>query len=207
MISKVREYLHRWFAPWKIEQPAFLPLGEWDNFYEEQQRNFPIRWAIFHEFTSEVKFFFYRINRKIWEFKHKYIPKHQYHIIRTSLDPKEYHDPRERILYATMDMVKDFVEITNETVEWESDPGHAHAKAELDKVYDWWVNKYPNREEELEPLPDVSLKDILGDKDFPGKDEWRRVSQQHNEAEARWSEEEKEMLERVMKIYDFLWYP
>lgn len=190
--------------------PTALPFGEWDEFYAKQKEKYPIRWFIFHTILVEISIILFRINRKIWEFKHKYIPKHQYHIIRTSLDPKQYHDPREQILYTSMDLVKRFIEITNETIEWESDPEHAHAKVELDKVYDWWVNKYPYRENELEPLPNIDYKKLFDrdlDKNDPEYVEWRRIADQHNETEERWVEEERQMLEIVVRFRDFLWYP
>lgn len=38
----------------------------------------------------------------LWWFKYRFVPTHQYHIVRTSLKPG-YHDPRTRILYAVFE--------------------------------------------------------------------------------------------------------
>ena len=38
----------------------------------------------------------------LWWFRYRFIPSHQYHIVRTRLKPG-YHDPRSRILYAVFE--------------------------------------------------------------------------------------------------------
>lgn len=198
--------------PWEIGKPYALPWGGWTKFDNEQKAKYPVRWFLFDTIPTEVGHVLYGWNRRIWEFKHKYIPKHQFHIIRTTLDPKHYHDPREQILYATMDMVKQFVDITGDQINWDSDPDHAHVWAELQVVYDWWVNKYPNREDNLPDYPDVDDEKILGEKreecrNDPDVKEWDRIATIHRNAEEEWEREEEEMLIRVMKVRAYLWYP
>ncbi len=212
LLKAAKSTFHKYFMPWEIGKPIALPWGGWTKFDNEQKAKYPIRFFLFDTIPEKIGHKTYWLDRKIWEFKHKYIRKHNYSTIRTSLDPKHYYDPRERILYATMDMVKEFVEIAGPQVVWDSDPHHAHVWKELQEVYDWWVNKYPNREDKLEELPDVEFEKIIGEDSEKYQDdedvkEWRRVSKLHNEAEVEWVEEEKQMLIRVMKIRETLWYP
>lgn len=146
----------------------------------------------------------------MWNVLHTFVPKHQYHIIRTSLEPN-YYDPDTRILYATMDMVKEFVDITQHTIEWEDNEHHAAVWKELQIVYGWWTDKYPTREEELPDFPDVDNVKILGEHSEEHKDdadviEWRRVADLHHKIEEEWDREEEEMLIRVMKLRKYLWY-
>lgn len=210
--SKTKLFFWRVFTPWNIDKPTALPWGEWAQFDEEQKAKYPIRWFLFDTIPMWWDVTRGRIKRAKWGFKHKYLPRHKYHIVRTSLEPG-YYDPDIRILYATMDMVREYVEITRDVVDWTSDPGHEHAWKELQEIYDWWVNEYPNRENELPELPDVDLNKIFRNDDQDDSDtkerkkEWRRISNLQFEAEQQWKEKEKEMLIRVMNIRDYLWYP
>ena len=197
--------------PWQIGKPIALPWGGWEKFDNEQKAKYPIRFFLFDKIPEELGHIAYRWRNRVWAFKHRFIPKHKYHIIRTSLKPG-YWDPDTQILHAVMDTVKQFVDITKDSVNWESEDAHAHAWAELQAVYDWWVNKYPNREDELPKLPDVDFGKIIGEhseehSEDPDVKEWKRVSEIHNQMEAEWVKEEEEMLIRVMKVRRFLWYP
>ena len=197
--------------PWQIGKPYALPWGGWEEFDNKQREKYPIRFFLFDKIPEEFGHITYRLNRYIWNIKHRICPRHRYHVIKTSLRPG-YYDPTTLILYGTMDLVKQFVEGTKDTIAWDGDEHHAAAWAELQEIYDWWVNKYPNREKELPDFPDVDFKWIIGEeaeehKEEPEVKEWRRVSDLYREAEITWAKQEEEMLTRVIKVREFLWYP
>lgn len=108
-----------------------------------------------------------------------------------------------------MDLVSQFSEKSNEIIEWESGmPEHSRVRKELDAICDWWIHKYPNREQELPDFPDIDFGKVSdgNHEDDPDVQEWRRIADIHNNKEVVWRQEEMEMLIRVMKIRNHLWY-
>jgi len=209
IIQVVKPRFNKIFMPWSIGKPLALPWGAWTKFDNEQKAKYPIRWFFFDTIPDEFDTYWRMINRWVWAIRHRYQPKHKYHIVRTSLKPG-YWDPTSQILYATMDTVKEFVDETKDTVAWDSDPPHAETWAELQIVYNWWVNEYPHREEKLPEFPEIDHEKLFGDDDYREDQEyieWNKIAKIHNQAEIDWAREEEEMLIRVMKVRNFLWYP
>ena len=135
-------------------------------------------------------------------------------MVNTGLEPG-YYDPVDQILYGCMNLMKHFVEGTEETIDREQSPN----KQEWDdllEIYDWWVNIRPKREEQEPEYPDLSevapeweLQIILGHEydDHPTVQEWHRAAERHHELEKQWYYEDEEMLIRLMKLRPLLWYP
>lgn len=143
---------------------------------------------ILREAYQDVWWALWRFRRNlVWGIIHRVHPKYRYHVVKTGLKPG-YYDPDTRILYTNMNLTKEFVDITKDTVEWNSDEGHRHAWDELQTIYKWW--------EGYEDLL-KSRDKTLDNPNFEG----------YAEFEQRVYDEEKEMLVRLMKVRNFMWYP
>jgi hypothetical protein len=186
--------------PWENNKPHALTHTAWVEFYNQNKKKYPIRWFLFETLYYDIKF---KLNWKIWEILHKYIPKYKHHIIKTSLSPG-YYDPDIQILYAVMDTVKEFVENTENKIIWDNSEEHKKVKSILDDVYNWWTVIYPNRKEP--EYPDINIFNILDESD-PKLVEFNNTVSKINEIEKWWKEEEMAFLIKAIKIRDYLWYP
>lgn len=210
-IEKTREH------KWKIVSPIALSWEGWDMWKEQLRREFPVRNFIrvrVRDFFRKI--FKYKIGRRLhdlkWAFIHRYVPRHQYNVLRPATLKPGYYDPCDRILHACMEELRTYFEQGAVDIDWESDEGHSKIHAEMKEIYNWWVNIRPNQEELLEKEhPYVSLPSFgygfnARHADEPLVIEWRRVMDIHRKAEDEWINTEQEMLIRLMKIRKSLWY-
>lgn len=67
-------------------------------------------------------------------------------IIKTNL-PKNiaWHSAQKRMLYANMNLFKEWYETEAQTTEWNGYETLIKAKIEFDTIYEWWKS-YPNKE-------------------------------------------------------------
>lgn len=72
-----------------------------------------------------------------WWFFHRFVPLHQYHIIRTSLRPG-YYDPCMRLESAIFDVTKEFWDNTKHLIDWNSDKYHKEAAKVFQSATDFW---------------------------------------------------------------------
>lgn len=135
-----------------------------------------------------------------------------------------YYDIGHRILHASFQLLKDFVEKEKpfDHIDWDHDEDHKNAASEIKALYQWWTVDYPARS---------SLVDQVGRSERPkGLDDWStspdggasygpkeaRLSEitypKYHAAlrlqwdrEADWEREEEENLCRLAKIRRFLW--
>ena len=64
--------------------------------------------------------------------------------------PDGWRDKDEIILHACFQLLKDFVEKEKEIIEqidWKSDDETASAKAEIDFLYSWWLQRFHSEED------------------------------------------------------------
>jgi hypothetical protein len=196
------------FAPWRIDQPFALGWGEWKKYDAEQKERYPVRWYLFRTIPRWFDFQGYRLDRWKWAVIHRVVPKHKYHHIHTSLEPG-YHDPQSRILYATMDLICEFVEHTMDTVEWEATEGHSHAHKEMLAIHKWWTEEYPTYDNAADVLPHIEFDKIFedGNEDDPEKIAWNEACEVYQKLEVDQDKKTEEMLVRAAKIRQYLWYP
>lgn len=141
----------------------------------------------------------------------------------SSLEPG-YYDVDYRLLHASFQLLKDFVEKEKpfEIINWDGDSEHSHAASEIRTLYHWWTVEYPARKTCTEQLKD--------DERPNGLENWSRTSDGNlcygakeralddmiypkyhaaleldHEIKARWEHEEEENLIRLAKIRRYLW--
>jgi hypothetical protein len=206
----------KFFRPWQKDKPDALPIRQlcgvefkgtpkdaytWNDFDADCKSKWPIRFFLFHDIPIEISFMWNRyVIDIIWKFKHKFIPKHKYHIVETDLKPG-YHDPAEQMLYSWMKMVTDFIDNTNDVIEWEENEFHKKTYDELLKVYEWWKD-YPYRIKQIDESYDDM--DNIVEMEFYGKKCKLHIS---NKLEQELDNEAEKMLCVLAKYRTQLWYP
>lgn len=157
-----------------------------------------------------------------WGFRHvrdfKYYMKHllwnRYDLIRTKLPKSQYHDSPVLILYGMMNLVVEHVEVEKcfEHTDFESSPDWQEVGKTIKEVYDWWLD-YPNREKEIEIALDnwhsvtyEEGKSLIDQLNNPkNSDESERYLSINDYLKKKLSDEETEMLIKVVKIRDYMW--
>jgi hypothetical protein len=147
--------------------------------------------------------------------------KYKFHIIKTQLNPWEWHDTDKRLLYGMMDLFVDFYEqevVDGGIVDWDGDDDHKKTYVEMLAIYNWWKN-YNNRLKEIDDALDVWYEssqdfviektddadnDIIKIKKSPMDDKERvHLDKLHNKLhklENKLIDEEEEMMIRLVKI-------
>jgi len=209
---------------WLIKKPVALQASEWDDWHENTKKRFPFKYWLQETATSAIQSWWYvRVQRPLhdvyWGGMHRYHPKHQYAICKPRTLKPGYHDCEERILHSVMEEVTNFYETGCNYPEWrESSDDHAHAYNEIERVYKWWTELWPKREERSiwgEIIPDYpEIPKTWGcmgpinakHRNHPISIEWSRVAEIHWANEEDWNDMECEMLARVMKVRQFMWH-
>lgn len=210
--------MHKLLHLWMLNKPSAGTAKEWRIWREEATKKYPIRyflqetvpllWAI--RVTMPIRYAY-------WDVMHRVHPKHRYHVIKPRTLEPNYHDPREVILHASMELLTQFVEFekTKGHTDWEGSDHHAIAWKEMNEVYDWWTIKRPVREAEFDkanPYPaDPSSRPFMWmfDDDFrdtPERVEWSRVADLHNQQEEDWDNEDNDYLHRLIVVRLYMWH-
>ena len=103
-------------------------------------------------FDFITEFLHHLIKIKDWV-TYRYVSRHQYHIVRTDLEPN-YYEVDTRMLHACMTLLVHYVEEEHEGaeslklyVDQESDGSPDYALYDADrsalKIYDWWTVLHP----------------------------------------------------------------
>lgn len=192
MILKLKE---KYLTPWKnkvfVQKPDMElndMIEEYDEFDQVQKKKRPIRYFLFETVPSEIKLAW--INYALvpyWNFAHRFFREHQYHIVRTELDPTDYHDPDSIMLYAWMKLIKDYVETEQYT----------EINEEIQKVYDWWID-YPNRQAQIDDFYEIFNNQVQAG-------EAGSLQEAVNLEDALLAEED-EMLAILLKNRKHIWY-
>jgi hypothetical protein len=207
---------------------------DWDL---KLEREYPIRYKIrkvIKEIKYQIKRPIWALDRAYWWVQYRVNPKYKHTTIKLKrLDPG-YYDPSTLLLYASFEIFEKFMkhqlsdkcfvqwewdEKCFQDWEWEEYPEKCKEMIEernklwkeMNELYDWWVNIYPNRESTLPDFPELPKKwgflSVVNEdfKDTEEIKEWRRIADIHNKAEVDWDKEDEEMLVRLMKIHNNLW--
>ncbi len=202
---------------WKIPGPKYATIEEWEEWKEWAKKAHPIRFF----FQENVRGWF-RVKamtlRDIkWWFIHRLVPKHRYHVIKPKTLTPNYYDPRTLILHSCMHLLTDYVDNSNH-IHWEGTPEHKKAREEMMLIYNWWKKSYPKRESTFingSPLPkypdlpkEWGFMAVINSKyeNEPVMKEWKKIARIHDKSEQEWNKQTEEMLIRLMKLRQHLWY-
>jgi len=183
-----------------------------------------ITWAIFRPLRSAK----WKINNAYWWVQYRINPKHKFTTIKLKKLKPGYYDPDALIFYAMFEIFEGFMkrQLTDPQIVWEyneshftdwmieDDPEGVQREIEsrnalwkeMNEIYDWWVNVYPNRESTLPDYPSLPKEwgnmAVLNE-DFDDKEEMiehKRIMDIHFKAEEDWLNEDDEMMVRLSKI-------
>jgi len=209
---------------WLIKKPAALQAGEWEDWHTKTKIDHPYKYWLQETVTSAVSTWWtvrvaWPLRDFYWGGMHRYHPKHKYAICKPRTLKPGYHDCEERILHCVMEEVTQFYETGCNYTAWrESSDAHAHAYNEIDRVYWWWKDCWPHREDrsiwgEIIPeYPELPKKwgflAAINEKhrNTPEVKEWRRIANLRNHNESDWDDMEAEMLNRIVNIRQFMWH-
>lgn len=195
--------------PWRADGVAARTRFQWRRFYKESKNKYPVRWFIFHTIPWSMPSPIHRLKRIKWKIYHRFIPRYQYNIIRTSLKPG-YYDPDMRILYAVMDIASKFVEDTKDTIDWNDNQRLQEVHEDLTSVHKWWTEERPAIIQRIDSIYESMVEDDdedLWDGDHPAKLERRRLMTLAGELDDTLKIQQTIMLIKVCRHLPYMWYP
>lgn len=205
-----------------FKKPYALTFEEWDDWNSKTRANHPIKWFVCETIPDLFKVHVWWPITKIvvdkwyWGFKYRFIPKHQYHIIKPKTLEPAYHNEYDLILHASFHVLTEFVEYEEKEgiVDWRGTPEHSEFWDEAHRLVYWWKHIRPYREDWLErdyPYPDGPIGSkkmwVLYDK-YKHTDEykeWSRISKIRQKYEKQFEIDDESYLIRLTKIRMFLW--
>lgn len=201
-----------------LNMPRAATWEEWSIWHKASEKEHKILYTLFHSIPRFFGVRWYRVTQDYYHLKSKYITKPHHikiEIERFSEHPgiHNYHwfDVDTKMLYGMFQLLVDFVEKeeAGEVIDWNSDPEHKKVWAEVQELYNWWLerknrdNGYPDRKDF--DLEDREMFDFSDDKDDPN---YRRYQTAVKEAKIKDDEfevEDTEMLIRLVTMRKWLW--
>lgn len=138
---------------------------------------------------------------------------------------RSYCDPREFLLHANFQVLKDYVEKEKalEIIDWDWNETHSAVGKEIRHLYYWWTVVYPNRprpyggvfqgrrfvedEAENDPLGlgTVDIPGVSGKRMGAFTEEYHEYTLEQDALDEAQMKEEQEMLHRLIDIREYLW--
>jgi len=220
---------------WYETPKKSLTADGWHDWKTETKAKYPVQYFL----REDVPFWFRcnvtgRIERAYWWVMHRFHPKHRYHVIKPRSLKPGYHDPETRIFYTIFDELSRYAEdvlmgdgvngtrwsqeeidgTREEYGEKEHLKLQVAAESRIVALRNWWVNVYPNRENDFPDLENYMeegrpflwpLMDRYKDtEDYKKFQEWSKKNRAVEEAH---HEEDKEKLKEAIDLINHLWYP
>jgi len=200
-----------------LSQPNSASSSVWRKWLKETKSKYPIRYFLLETVPTFVSFNWeWWVRDTIYHFKCKYIV--QYHHIKIDVDRfmsyskiprRNYHwiDSDNQILYGMFQILVDFIEKESDTIDWAADPKHQRVFDELTKLYKWWTEDRPNRDDSYPGSEDFGIEDIFGDnaRKQPGYKAWRDACDEREKRDREYDLEDTEMLIRLITIRGYMW--
>jgi hypothetical protein len=169
---------------------------KWDEFKFQISTSYPVIW--YERLIKALRGYFI----------------HKRSVIKTGLSPWQWWDTDSRMLYGLMSLLMQFIEEEKpfETIYWDGDEGHKHARDEMMAIKEWWQN-YSKRQDEIEVVQTKWHNMVF----TSGADHWiDDLNKEHtpeadamfkllHEIEEKLDKEEEDMMNRLVKIRHYLW--
>jgi len=202
-----------------LSRPDAASWSDWRKWKKETKSKYPIRYFLLDTAPTFISSNWrWWISEPIYNFKCKYIVK--YHHIKIDVDRfmkydktsfRNYHwfDSDTQILYGMFQILVDFIEKESDIIDWSADPEHKRIFDELTKLYKWWIEDRPNRDDSYPCSGDFGVEDedIFGDhvSKQPGYKAWRDACDKREQRDREYDLEDTEMLIRLITIRKYMW--
>lgn len=206
-----------------LGKPSSATSQGWDAWAEEAKSDHPILYYILEKLIPDIVHTWnVWVTTPFYNIKCKYFTK--YHHIKIDIErffPREpgesklamYHwyDKDSLMLYGMFQLLVDYIEHESNIIDWTSDPQHEEVYSEMIDLYKWWIEIRLNREKEY-PLPTFEQYGVPSSSLFdsskyndPRYMRWSKACEEYHLMEARWHDEDTEMLIRLINIRQNLW--
>lgn len=200
-----------------LSRPDVASSADWRKWEKENKSKYPIRYFLLDTAPTFISSNWrWWISEPIYNFKCKYIVR--YHHIKIDVDRfmsyhkisfRNYHwiDSDDLILYGMFQILVDFMEEESDIVDWSADPKHQEVFDELTKLYKWWTEDRPDRDDSYPDSEDFGVEDIFGDHASrqPGYKAWRDDCDEKEKRDREYDLEDTEMLIRLTTIRKYMW--
>lgn len=197
-----------------LESRMFSPHTKgftWEDYDEYVAKHFPVRNAIrnFFRWLGQKK---YNAEMRWYEFTSRYFKKQHLLDIRQGYNSYDlyqygYCDPCEKILYASFNILKDFVEKEEplRPEAYSSDNGlnqrWKEVSIEIYDLYDYWMVRRAAQDKEIYKL--ARVRDNFRSPE--DEEEYQQAVKVWREAREAFEKEEQANLERLIKVREFMW--
>ena len=184
--------------------PEVAELQEFEMIDTYNKKHHPVQFFFRNVITDWFDYKKFYIQNKIWEFKHRWIPKHNYSKVYSGLPDNQYHDIPELMLYVNFKFLERYIveEDCFNKIVWEDGCEREFVASELTDLWYWWKEIRPKREGVEEFLYSYISNDNLfkkpTDKDYEIYDELYRL-------EVFWQEEDTYNLKRLVALRPWMW--
>ena len=191
-------------------KPLAASSKGWTDWNNSAKQKYPIRYWIFEEFPMKWHDLFKWSNDLYWQFQWRFNQKHQYN--KVTFAKPGYYDTDRRIFYAMCELTTQFVEyqLKDGHVDWDGTPEHRKAWDTMVEVHQYWLNEFPNREEEYPEYPSFAEKFGLLNLDKSNWTEQQHIDydywfNRYNFIEEKHLKREEEIIQKIISIRKFMW--
>lgn len=209
----MRLKIRRWLGD-PLDTPGSATFEGWRKWEEKARREHPIWYFLLHTLPTELSVLWRRlVTEPIWWVKYRLLPRHRYHLVPTG-DKPGYADQLHRMLGVNMQLLKDYIEEAggvDELEDWtrqlrniQYGEAQAEAQAIFARIYRWWTEWRPVREETERELLHWWSECRGNMDDEPSEEAEERIEMLWAFEEAAW-EEDQEMLHLLVENRGDLW--
>ncbi len=198
-----------------LEMPVAATMTEWSKWKKEQKEKHPVLYVLLKKIPSWFSYKIYWVTNTHYQLRSKYIKKQHYikidveRFIIPGLQAYHWYDSDTRILYGNFQILVDFIEgeEPGERIDWNSDPEHQKAWAEITALYDWWTKERPEHDEGYPDTKDYGLEEneFMDGEDSPNRRRYLKALDELHQQEEEWEVEDTEMLIRLITIRKWMW--
>jgi hypothetical protein len=199
-----RKYGIRWYT-----EPLAMQMGEFKKFDAGIKRRYPIQYFFREKVASFFRYRAFALKRDIYELKCRFI--HRYNVIKLDIPPT-WTDTCTLVPAVLAKLIIDFVEKETpwEVHNWSFNTDGAQAEADIRDAYDFFKNREPATQAEIEALTHKLYgrregEDIFDCFNRERTEEELKEQTRLDKIEADLREETTRVLTNIVKWRDFLW--
>lgn len=184
--------------------PNVGTMREFQDVDNYNKKSHPIQFFIKDTVPDWFSYKKFYIEQKVWEFKHKYLPWHNYSKIDTGLNPKHYYDCPELMIHVNFKLLERYVvkeDCFNTIVWYEDGCERAFIASELEDLWFWWSEVRVKRKAIVDSYYSRVSDHLIGEATENDSEVYKEL----HKIELFWHEEDEYNLCRLMKLRLWMW--